>query len=92
MSIPRLDPSSNDLTISITVNKRLRPYFTNWYQADKLENDTPEEFIIRQLKINAMQWYSSEEKRPLVQAAKQTKQDEVDSLELDEKALFNEVD
>lgn len=92
MPIPRLSPASSDLTISVTVKKRLRPYFTAWYQADKLTDETPEEFIIRQLKINAMQWYSFTQKRPLVLAAEQTKQDEFDALELDEDVLFDEVD
>lgn len=57
MIIPRLAPSNNPISITITVNERLRPYFTRWYQNLKKDNESPEEFGLRKLKESAMSDY-----------------------------------
>lgn len=57
MIIPRLPPANNPLNVTITVNERLRPYFTVWFQRFKLENETPEQFALRKLKEVAMDDY-----------------------------------
>jgi len=57
MALPRLAPSAQPLDVTITVNERLRPYFTQWFQDEKQEGETPENFAIRQMKKLAMRSY-----------------------------------
>ena len=47
MAIPRLPPAAAPIDITITVNERLLPYMTDWYQANKNPGESPAEFIIR---------------------------------------------
>jgi len=58
MAIPRLAPDTNPLSIEITINERLRPYFTLWYQREKKGSETPEQFAIRQMKGLAIRSYT----------------------------------
>ena len=56
-TIPRLPPANNPLDVTITVNVRLRPYFTEWFQQTKEPGETPEQFALRNLKFLAATWY-----------------------------------
>ena len=55
--IPRLPESANSLDITITINKRLRPYFEIWYQRKKESGEAPEQFALRFLKLAALNDY-----------------------------------
>lgn len=57
MAIIRLPPAQNDFNLSITINKHQRPYFTEWYQAEKLDNETPEQFSFRILGESFLQYH-----------------------------------
>jgi len=92
MSIPRLAPSANSLDVTVTVNEKLRPYFTQWFQATKNDGETPEQFTMRVLKGQALNFYKSQnpvDYQERVDAASQTIGEEIQG----DLALFDtEVD
>ena len=55
MSLPRLTPSANSFTLSEKIiNKKLRPYFENWYNKEKEAVESPDDFVSRILKALAL--------------------------------------
>jgi len=78
--IPRLPPATTELTVSITVNEKLRPYFTEWYQRRKIDGETPTNFALRILKQAAMADYAAENLQQAQLDAIQTLQDDVEAL------------
>lgn len=92
MPIPRLAPATSPLDINITINTKLRPYLTQWYQDTKLEDETPEEFILRHLKGIAVNYYSRPEIRNQAITLDSDKEAEVQALRDDADLLLTEVD
>lgn len=84
MALPRLAPSANDFTVSITVNKKLRPYFEIWFNKQKESGETPEKFALRMLKTAALNDHiqaniqaSMDEAKAVSDAANQTINDDI---------------
>ena len=65
VTIPRLPPANNPIDVTITVGVKLRPYFTEWYQAEKLNGEAPEQFTLRMMKGLSAQWYIERELRTI---------------------------
>ncbi len=57
MIIPRLPEATSSIDVTITVGKKLRPYFTEWYQRTKLDGESPQNFVNRILKEQALSYY-----------------------------------
>ena len=86
MSIPRLQPSAQPLEVTITVSTQVRPYFTEWYQEAKEDEETPEQFALRHLKDSAINWYAGRE----ISTVSNTGQDDLNSVVQDADVLKSE--
>ncbi|NIR25858.1 MAG: hypothetical protein GWN77_02620 [Gammaproteobacteria bacterium] len=84
MTIPRLPPDSSSIDVTITVNERLRPYFTAWYQKFKEEGESPQKFALRNLKEAALDDYIALESGKIRKAMNE-------DLAADTAALLGEV-
>ena len=60
MAFTRLAAATADLTVNIVITKKLKPYFTLWYNATKITGDTPAKFALRMLKEKAQNYYLTE--------------------------------
>ena len=92
MAIPRLPESASPFVVEITVNVRLRPYFEIWFQREKLDGETPEQFALRMLKMAAMNDYYADVAKPAVDTIEQDKVDALTALQEDVNLLSTEVD
>lgn len=96
MAIKRLPPDTDDFVIpNFTINKNLLPYFTKWYQDNKLVGETPEQFAIRQLTIKALNDYGNVDVQKDVEASKaagkQAEQDGLAAIKVDFNDLVSET-
>jgi hypothetical protein len=87
MGITRLPAHTTDLEVTIVISKELRPYFTAWYQAAKIGNETPQAFALRHLKENARKWYVNEEFTKEVENYRIS----LDAISADEEAFDSEL-
>jgi len=55
--LERLPADAEDTQITITVNRRLAPYYRAWFQAKKQDGDNPSKFVVRLLKPLVINWY-----------------------------------
>ena len=55
--LPRLPADAEDTTVTITVNKKLAPYYREWFQNTKEAGESPSDFVIRILKPLVIHWY-----------------------------------
>jgi len=92
MPIPRLPADTNDLDLNITINKRLRPYLTYWYTRKKEAGETPEQFVIRALKTNALNDYLADEGKKAMEEIELDKTAATESLQTDVTSLTTEVE
>ena len=92
MALPRLVQSANDFTLTITVNKRLRPYFEVWFQQAKEAGDTPEKFALRAMKTAALNHHIQANIKVEQDAIEQAKIDASDAVNADITAFSTEVD
>jgi len=92
MTIARLAPHANDLTVTLTVTKALRPYFTEWYQATKQDGDTPETFVMRIMKAQAASYYINKEMPAQMEAIEAVKNTEMQTIAEDSDLLRVEMD
>ena len=92
MAITRLAPHANSLDVNITINEQLRPYFTQWYQATKIDGDTPESFALRYLKEDAMKFFLQTAVKSDIDAVESAKQTAMDAITADVTTLRSEVE
>ncbi len=92
MAIPRLEPSANPITVPITVNVNLRPYFEIWFQRMRQSGETPEQFALRILKTAALNDYLSMNITAETDAIEQAKTDATAALNSDIELIATEVD
>ena len=92
MPIPRLTPSANPIDVTITVNERLRPYFEIWFQRKKLSGESPSQFALRVLKMNALNDYLNDVGKAEVDQIEAEKAAALDALQTDAHSIEGEVD
>lgn len=92
MPVPRLSPSANSLTVPVTVNKRLRPYFEIWFQRKRQDGETPEHFALRMLKTAAMNDYYADTAKPEMESYEVEKIAKIKALQEDIDLMDTEVD
>ena len=85
MIIPRLPPASSSINVAITVNERLRPYFTEWFNKTKKVGESPDDFALRRLKESALLDYIKFHERQIENSLDE-------SLTEDSNVLRSEVD
>jgi hypothetical protein len=90
--IPRLPPAKEPFVLTIAVNKRLRAYFEKWFQVKGLPNESPSDFVLRQLKDRALQDYLAAAMPNEVTRIQAAKQVEIDALGDDATVLSTELD
>ncbi len=89
--IPRLPPSSSDFVVKLTVNKRLRPYFEKWFNAEKKATESPANFILRKLKESVVKDYLMEKLLAEGTVIKKIRADEDALLSADALLIASEV-
>ena len=92
MAIPRLPESASSIDVTITVNKKLRPYFEIWFQKKKNPGETPEQFALRVLKASALKDYVDFEAPALLVAIDEVRKQSADDLIQDINDMSGEVD
>jgi len=92
MAISRLPAAANNIDVTVTVNRRLRPYFAVWYQRKKLDGETPEQFALRILKMAAMRDHLADQAKAEVDAVEATKETAMQALRDDAALIQTEVD
>ena len=91
MPIPRLAPHTSDLKLTITIPKKDRPYITEMYQDEKLENETPDEYNLRVLIEKAHQFYVIREGKVAFDANEAENETEKAVIVADLEALTSEL-
>jgi len=92
MTIPRLAPSAEPLTVPIEINEKLLPYFQVWYQRKKLDAESPSQFAIRYLKQSALSDYLADIGKAEADKIEEAKQTSINDLNADAAVLQGEVD
>lgn len=92
MTIRRLPPADKSLDVTITVNKNLLPYFTQWYQRKKLDGEKPKAFALRILKSSAISDYLSDMGKAEINQIEEKKAIAIEALHTDASTLQSEVD
>jgi len=91
MPIPRLPKATNSLDVTITVNKKLLPYFQVWFQKKREPGETPEQFALRALKGAALGDYIAFEGRGVSDAIEAERLQAITDLEADANSMDGEV-
>ena len=89
--MPRLAPSDNPITVDVTVSAKLRPYFTEWYQASKKEDDTPSSFLLDLMKREAVRYYKSVNLQAEVEAVELNIRTLREGIQEDAVQLYTEI-
>lgn len=89
-TIPRLPPATSSIDITFTVNETLRPYLTEFYQATKLDGETPDQFVLRLLKNSAKGWYAQKEYELAEEIARDSVTVSIEELRLDRRTFIQE--
>jgi len=92
VTIPRLPPAAKPLDVTITVNEKLLPYLTIWYQRKKNAGETPDQFALRVLKESALNDYLADEGKKAFDQIEVDKNTAIDTLQQDATSLGTEVD
>jgi hypothetical protein len=92
MAIPRLPEAASDFVLTVTIPKKLRPYFEHWYQATKKPGDTPESFAFRLLKQSAVRAYATPYVQADIKQVEADKQAAAEAVGQDLSALEGEVE
>ncbi len=90
--IPRLPEDANDLSITITINKKLRPYFELIFTRKKLPGETKEQFGLRLWKIAALNDYLTDTAKSERDVIEQQSTYAMTALQGDIGTLTTEVD
>ena len=92
MPVPRLPEATSSIDVTITVNKKLRPYFEIWFQKKRKAGETPAQFALRVLKANALKDYIEFEVPPMIIAIDEEKRQSATDLVQDANSISGEVD
>ncbi len=89
--MPRLPNAANDFTLTITVNKKLLPYLTEWYKRKKNDGESTEDFALRVLKSAAIGDYVADIGTAQAKVVEAVKETSIKELQGDVTLLETEV-
>ena len=80
MAILNLPDASSDRVVNVTIPKEYDSYFVDWYQDTKKDGETPEQFALRLLGVQALYNYRNKRVGELSQINSATADGAVDEV------------